>query len=359
MQTLIFLTIILALVGLVVWLLLKPKTTDSSAIMLQQQMDSLRTQMAESLKNNSESVNQQLSSLISGVNKQLDTVTCQVGERLDNTNRVVADVHKGLGSLAQQSERIFEVGKDIASLQDVLKAPKLRGSLGELLLADLLSQVLPRANFELQYKFRSGETVDAVIHLGEWMVPVDAKFPLENLRKVIEAQNDVDKKAAKKKFISDVKKHIDSIATKYILPDEGTHDFVLMYVPAENVYYETIIKDEVLGEEISISTYALTRKVIPVSPNSFYAYMQAIVLGLKGLHIEKSAQEIIQQLARIKGDFERFQKEFDILGTHITNIKNRYDDSAKRLNTLGEKLINTGDAKAIELPAEATINKEG
>jgi DNA recombination protein RmuC len=357
MEIVVMLVIILALLGLVFWLLAKPKVTDSSVIALQQQLDSVRAQMAESLKNNTDCVNQQLVSLIAQVNKQLDTVTSQVGERLDNNTKVVTDIHGRLGTLTQASERIFEVGKDIASLQEVLKAPKLRGSLGEMLLGDLLGQVLPNANFELQHKFRSGEIVDAVIYLAQGMVPVDAKFPLENLRKVMEAQNEVDRKQAKKKFISDVKKHIDAVATKYILPDEGTYDFVLMYVPAENVYYETIIKDETLGEDVSISSYALERKVIPVSPNSFYAYMQAIVLGLRGMRIEKSAEEIIRQLARLKGDFERFQQEFDILGKHITNIKNKYDDSARRLDVLGEKLISTGDDQARELPAE-TITKD-
>jgi DNA recombination protein RmuC len=350
METIIMSAVILALIVIVFLLLLRPKTGDNSTIALQQQLDGLRTQMAESLKNNTELVNKQLTSLIGEVNKQLDNVTGQVGTRLDSTARVVADVQKGLGSLTERSERIFEVGKDIASLQEILKAPKLRGSLGELFLGDLLAQVFPKANYDLQYKFKSGETVDAVIHLGQGMVPVDAKFPLENLRKVLEAQNETDKKAAKKKFVTDVKKHIDAVATKYILPDEGTFDFALIYIPAENVYYETIIKDEVLGEDISISAYALERKVVPVSPNSFYAYIQAIVLGLRGMRIEKSASEIIQQLARLKGDFGRFQEEFDILGKHITNIKNKYDDSARRLDTLGSKLLNTGDDHCGELP---------
>jgi DNA recombination protein RmuC len=348
--------IIIVLVALLFWQLKKPPVQDQSAVILQQQIEGLRKQVAESLNNNTTVVNQQMVAIIEQVNKQMNTVTGQmaasqksVGERLDNAARVVADVQKELGSLSQASQRIFDVGKDIASLQEILRAPKLRGTLGELFLGDLLAQLLPAAHFALQHKFKTGETVDAVIRLGQGLVPVDSKFPLENFKRIIEAPGDEEKKAARKKFITDVKRHIDSVATKYILPDEGTFDFALMYIPAENVYYETIIKDDTL-EGASLSTYALERRVIPVSPNSFYAYVQAIVLGLKGMRIEKSAQVIIQQLARLKGDFTRFQDDFEVLGKHITNIKNKYDDSSKRLGNFGDKLLNAGEGRPTELP---------
>ncbi|MCX5777686.1 MAG: DNA recombination protein RmuC [Elusimicrobia bacterium] len=309
--------------------------------------------------NTAENMNRQLNAVSDIVNRQLNAVTEQmaasqktIGDRLDSAVKVVADVHKGLGSLSEASTRIFEVGKDISKLHDILHAPKLRGGLGELLLGDLLAQVLPKQNYVLQKKFASGETVDAVIQLGQGMVPVDAKFPLENFRKLLDAPDEAEKKAQRRKFTADVKKHIDAIATKYILADEGTFDFALMYIPAENVYYETIIKDDIAGENADIAAYALQKHVIPVSPNSFYAYMQAIVLGLRGLRVEKSAQEILQHLSRLKGDFSRFQDEFDILGKHITNIKNKYDDSAKRLDNFGAKLaVTTENHPPDELPA--------
>ena len=147
---------------------------------------------------------------------------------------------------------------------------------------------------------------------------------------------------------------MDAIASKYILPDEGTFDFALMYVPAENVYYETITKDDSAGDAASISEYALSKKVIPVSPNSFYAYIQAIVLGLKGLRVEKSATEILKHLARLKGDFGRFKEDFDVLGRHITNIKNKYDEATKKFDNFGDKLLSTGenDSPLSSLPEE-------
>jgi DNA recombination protein RmuC len=361
MTTILLVLLAAAVAFLAAWVIKKPSGDDKSMALLQQQLESLRGQLSENLKNNTDTVNKQLQGIIEEVNKQLNAVTGQMvssqktmGDRLDSATKAVSDVHKGLGTLSQAAERIFEVGKDISSLQEILQSPKMRGGFGEFLLGDILAQMLPKEHFELQKKFKSGETVDAVIRLGSGLVPVDSKFPLENFRRVIETANEEEKKAAKKKFVSDVKKHIDAVASKYILPDEGTFDFALMYVPAENVYYETIIKDDVSGE--GLSEYALKKKVIPVSPNSFYAYIQAIVLGLKGMRIEKSAQEIIKNLARLKGDYERFKKEFDILGSHITDIKNKYDVSSKRLDNFGDKLLSTcEDNASASLPEQTAV----
>jgi DNA recombination protein RmuC len=167
---------------------------------------------------------------------------------------------------------------------------------------------------------------------------------------MIEGQGDEEKKANRRKFVTDLKRHIDLIASKYILPDEGTFDFALMYIPAENVYYETMIRDETLGDEKSLANYALSRRVIPVSPSSFYAYLQAIVLGLKGLRIEKSAREIIQHLGRLQGDFTRFREDFEVLGKHLNNIRSRYEEASKRLDRFGEKLSRS--STALSAPGE-------
>src|SRR5205814_10582584 len=139
-------------------------------------------------------------------------------------------------------------------------------------------------HFRLQHQFKYGDVVDAVILIGANFVPVDSKFPLENFRRVVDAATESERIAARKQFLRDVKKHVDAIATKYILCDEGTYDFALMYVPAENVYYETIIKED-NGEDRQLFSYALAKRVIPVSPNSFYAYIQTILLGLRGMKV--------------------------------------------------------------------------
>ena len=169
------------------------------------------------------------------------------------------------------------------------------------------------------------------------MVPVDSKFPLENFQKMVEAKSEQEKKSAMKAFRADVKKHIDAIAGKYILPDEGTYDFALMYIPAENIFYETIIKDESFTDDEGLQTYASSRHVIPVSPNSFYAYLRVIALGLKGLQIEQSAKEIFQNLELLGTELRKFNDVFETLGTQLNNAKNNYDKADKQLAGLTEK----------------------
>ena len=163
-------------------------------------------------------------------------------------------------------------------------------------------------------------------------------------------ENAKEKEDLRKKFITDVKKHISEIAKKYILPDEHTFDFALMYVPAENIYYETILKDENFGDDRSIFSYAIQKRVIPVSPNSFFAYLQVIVLGLKGLQIEKSAQAISQSISRLQGDLGRFKKDFDVLGSHLGNAKSKFDDADKRLEKFSDKLELVSETSVEKLP---------
>lgn len=288
-------------------------------------------------------VYRQTNAKIDALNAQLiETKTLQ-----GQTTESFGHIQSSLGRLTEASRHMEEVGKNIASLSDILRAPKLRGGIGELLLGDLLSQILSPEHYKLQYSFRTGDRVDAVIVLRVGMVPVDAKFPLESFQRMIASSKKEDQKRQKREFTRAVTGHIDSIAQKYILPDEGTFDFALMYIPAENVYYETIIREEGLGEERSLLNYALEKRVIPVSPNSFYAYLQAIALGLKGLQIEKRAQEIMQYLARIEGDFDRFKDEYSTLGGHIERARKKYDDASKSLGRFEDKLTGARDPSSL------------
>ena len=325
--------------------LLRDKKEDQSLLLMQQQIDQLRVQLSQALNNHTQLVQQQLGQVLGNVNERLkengeilERTQQNLGERLDNAARVVGSVQKSLGGLEEANRKIYEVGKDIASLQEILRAPKLRGGLGEFFLEDLLAQILPTHHFAIQHAFKSGERVDAVIKLGGSLVPVDSKFPLENFKRILEAANDDERTRTKRQFISDVKKHVDAIAGKYILPDEGTYDFALMYIPAENVYYETIIKDDSEGER-NLSQYALSKRVVPVSPNSFYAYLQAIVLGLKGMKIEERAKEIIQYLSRLGGDFAKFREDFGLLGKHLGHAQSSYQTTEKRLEQFGQRLL--------------------
>jgi DNA recombination protein RmuC len=331
-----------------------------SFLLMQQQLDALRTQLQQALASQGQLVGQHLAQLTAQMNERLreggeavQRSQTALGERLDHATQVVGEVQRGLGELHTATAKVYEVGRDVVTLHDILRAPKLRGGLGELLLGDLLAQVLPPAHFTLQHAFRSGERVDAVVRLGGGLVPVDAKFPLEDFRRLLQAADDDERARCRRAFITRVRKHVDDIADKYILPDEGTYDFALMYIPAENVYYETIVRDEELGGDRSLAAYALERKVVPVSPNCFYAYLQAIVLGLRGLRIEARAHEVMGQLARLGGDLSRFRDEFRLLGKHLGNAITVHGTADRRLERLQGKVASiAGDE---EEPEQQTL----
>lgn len=269
---------------------------------------------------------------------QIGSLASQI-QHVDSVSRASFErLARDLGELNRASQQMMEVGKTITNLENLLRPPQLRGGMGETLLAELLSQILP-GHFELQHRFRSGERVDAVIRLGNRLAPVDAKFPLESFRRLAESRDAELAKKERKAFIRTLKAHVDSIAQKYILPDEGTYDFALMYIPAENVYYETVLKDE---EGEGLYPYALQKRVIPVSPNSFYAYLQVIIHGLKGLHIEEKAREIVDYLSRLRADEDRFRQDFEILGTHIENARKKYEDAQRKLVRFEDKLLEAG-----------------
>jgi DNA recombination protein RmuC len=329
---------------------------DQSAALMQQQIESLRGEVSHSLKTatdtmfqsmraTSENLNQQISLVTQSiqktteqVNQQLSAQTSTIGTRLDTAAKVIGDLQKSQGQLLQATEEMKQLGVSVAQLEGLLKAPKLRGGLGESMLEDLLKQVIPASSYATQYRFRNGNTVDAIVKTANGIIPIDSKFPLENFRKMVEASSEAEKKSSYKLFVSDVKKHIDAIAQKYIAPDEGTFDFALMYIPAENIYYETIIKNDDYDDETNIYNYGVQRRVFSVSPNTFYAQLHVLALGFKGMEVEKSAKEIIQNLARLQGDLQRFADEFETVGKHLTNAKNKYDEAARKLDTFEEKL---------------------
>ena len=296
------------------WVRSRPKP-DQSLVLLQNQLNAMQERL--------DKLSQTISTDLRDSSEKMNT-------RLTEAARIFADVREKVGA-------VHEVGKAAAELVNILRAPKLRGGMGELFLGDLLAQIMPPEHYRLQHRFKSGEAVDAAIQIGQKLVPVDAKFPYENFKRVVEAGTDSERVAARKQFLRDLKKHVDAIAGKYILPDEGTYDFALMYVPAENVYYETIIKEDA-GEEHQLFGYALQKRVIPVSPNSFYAYLQTILLGLRGMKVEERAQEILAALTRLRGDFDKFQENFRLVGKHLTNATGSYADTEKSLTKFDAKL---------------------
>lgn len=261
------------------------------------------------------------------MNSTLLSNSKQLNERLDNAARVISAVQKNIGEMS-------EIGRSMRDLQEFLQSPKLRGNIGEQVLKQLLSQLLPKQSFHLQYTFKSGAIVDAAIKTEAGIIPIDSKFPMENFRKMNSAKIETEKKSAEREFVADVKKHIDDIAKKYILPAEGTIDYALMYIPSESVYYE-IVNNSTLFD------YSQKFRVLPVSPMTFYAYLRAILMGFEGQKITQHAQKILAGLRSIQKEYEKVGENLDTLNKHVTNSYNMISQVDTGFSKLGEKIKTT------------------
>lgn len=365
--------------AIAVALLRRREPSEAGLLLMQQQIDALRVQLGQSLDATARAVAERTEGLQMHVSARLDEVGRAVGERLAENAQVLHRVNESLGQrldanlqmvgqrfsetatlvtsvrekltgLEEAATRIFEVGKDLTSLQELLQPPKLRGGVGEVLLENLLRDRLPEARYEMQHRFRNGTAVDAVIRLEDRLVPIDSKFPVEGFQAVMRAQTDEDRTRARREFLRQVQGHIKSIAEKYILPAEGTFDFALMYIPAEHVYYEAVVRGDEAG---SVYAYAMERHVIPVSPTTFYAYLVALVYGLKGLQVEKQAAEIRAGLAQLASSFDKIRDPLAKLGEQIRRAQVNYDQAAKALGRFGDRLQDLSGAALPEHEPQA------
>jgi len=317
--------------------------------------EDLRTELNSTLLSQMNAFEGRMKDLSDSVTAQLSTVTTQLSDhsgqissRMDNAARLMGDVHHDLEALSKATSELSDIGRDISSLGDILSAPKARGGLGEFMLGDLLASCLPAKYFNLQHTFRSGRRVDAIIKLSGGLLSVDSKFPLENFSRLLEAESDEKRARVGKKFISDCKSHIETIAAFYILPEEGTLDFALMYVPAENVYYEMTLRE-------GLVEYAFKKKVIPVSPNTFYLYLQTILMGLKGMEISRRTGEIREGLERLTKDFDDLLPDFELLGRHLRNASIKHDDMGRKVRGFGAAISDLsigGDDEDKKAPEE-------
>lgn len=259
--------------------------------------------------------------------KEIRVQTRVLNDRLDNAARVISQVQKNIGEFS-------EIGRSMRDLQEFLKSPKLRGNLGEEILADLITQLFPKNSFHLQYQFKSGVRVDAAIKTDAGILPIDAKFPLENYQKMVKSVTDIERESAKREFVRDVKEHILSISQKYILPEEGTMDFALMYIPSESVFYELV-------QILELTNFAKKSRVYPVSPTTLYAHLQTILLSFAGKQLEVKSREVFKLLRAMLGDYEKIEGSLGILGKHVTNAYNQMGNVNLNINQLGQKLRST------------------
>jgi DNA recombination protein RmuC len=253
--------------------------------------------------------------------------TQAMNERLDNAARVISQVQRNLGEMS-------EIGKGIRTLQDFLQSPKLRGGLGEEVLKEMIGQTFPKNAFHLQYPFKSGMKVDAVLKTDAGLLCIDSKFPMENFNVMVKGETETERNLGKRQLIQDVKKHIEDISRKYILPEEGTMDFALMYIPSEAVYYEIVNIPE-------LSTLARRSRVYPVSPNTLYAHLQVLLLSFEGKDLEQKSKEVFRILRAIQKDYEKTNDNLSVLQKHLTNAYNMMTSVFTSFGSLGQKISST------------------
>lgn len=276
-----------------------------------------------------------------GMQKSIDQTNKAINERLDNAGRVISALTKELGGIAQ-------VGPDIRRLTETLASPKLRGNFGEEMLENMLGQALPKNGFEIQHKFKNGEVVDAIIYVGDKILPIDSKFSMENFRLYKEATTDEAKGALKKTFLKDVKKRVDEIHKKYILPQENTFDFSLMYIPSEGVFSEVL-------DDTPTLAYGREKKVYFVSPNTLYHHLQIILLSLRGQKVNEAAQAILSMIAGIKQESDKFGRNLEVLGNHIKNAGNTMGTVTNDFAKLKTSIVNASSLKLDEPKEQQTL----
>lgn len=324
----------------------QPQVSDPGLALLQQQvsdlggrLSDLGTRLVEASSAVPKDVAQTVNALVGQVGQRLSENAQAVQRVGSDTGRLLADLTLKLGEIGKSSDQILALGRDVRGLQQVFEAPKRRGGMGELALQALLEESFPAEHVLTQYEFKNGERVDALLKLPGGSVPIDSKFPLAAFRAGLDAPTEEQRQRAARAFARDVRKHIDDIAAKYIHPAEGTLDFALMYIPAESVFYDVIVRDAVeTSDDLRLSEYALRKRVVPVSPNSLYAYLQAIAYGLMGLRIEQRARDILRGLQQVQGDLQKFGETFDLGLRHLRNAQNAFSESGDRFARLSAQV---------------------
>lgn len=306
----------------------------------------LRRDLGSELAARTAEVDRRLGGLSETIDKRLEGIDNRLLATQTSSGETATQIAEKLGKLDGTAAQMLARANDLARLEQALRPPKARGGFGELLLENLLRDRLPPSGYTVQHTFSSGDRVDAVVRVGR-LISVDSKFPLDNYERIVEATTDEERLLHEKAFARDVRNHIDAIAGKYIRPEDGTYEFAFMYVPVEAVYYELAC-----GRSSTVLAYAHEKRVFPVSPTTFTAYLQVIILGMRGMQIEQHAHEVMAYVASLDKDFSRFKEDFDLVGTHLSRAQSKFVEADKRLDKFESKLEHaSGDERAeVDVP---------
>jgi DNA recombination protein RmuC len=348
--------------ALVLWLVLQNLQSRQKGGALESQMTELRRDLQTIATSQAQSSGQ-LEAIARNVAQRLDSVTpalqdavknsaqitgqmtsdaqTKMADELKNTRDQISQIQRQLGEVQQAGKQMSQTAQ---TLEGILGGAKSRGSLGEVTLERLLEDSLPPSQYAMQYRFSTGEAADAVIKLRDQkLMAIDSKFPLDAFRRI-----STDGDEARRAFATAVKGHADSITKKYIVPDEGTLDMALMFVPSESVYAELLETADAKGQPLD--AYCRDKKVIAVSPNTLYAHLCVIAMGMRGMQIEENAKRLFASLSGMEKQMKTFTEVFEKLGTHLKNVQLSYAEGEKRLDkaqTTLNGLLGAGAAEAI------------
>ena len=334
MEAVIIFLLILIIIGLVL-LLRKKSEKPESLLMLQQQLTNL---------------SQVLDSKLSESSKVIQ-------EQFGQSAKIVRDVTERLTKLDETNRQVVGFADQLKNLQDILKNPKQRGVLGEYYLETVLKNVLPPGSYEMQYGFKDGSIVDAVVFIDKHIIPIDSKFSLENYNRILEANNPEEKKRYETAFINDLKLRIEE-TSKYVKPEEKTMDFAFMFIPSEAVYYDLLINKvgAVTDDTNNLIGYAGTKKVIVVSPTSFLAYLQTVLQGLRRQKVSEQAQEVIKRVEKLGRHIFTYDEYMKRLGGHLTTTVSSYNKASKEFKKIDKDVVKIAGTESkitieeVELP---------
>ncbi len=332
----------------IIFLLLRKKTGGGSEEKLITMMEKL-SQLGEQSKELRQDMDNKLSETHKATQEQFGQATKIIQGITGQSAKLISDVTEKLTKLDETNKQVVNFSSQLQSLQDILKNPKQRGILGEYYLETLLKNALPPGSYEMQYKFKNGDIVDAVVFIKNKIVPIDSKFSLENYNRLVEEKNESEKSRLEKVFINDLKMRIKETA-KYIKPEEGTMEFAFMFIPHESIYYDLLVnKVGMLHDEDTnslIQRAAGEYKVIIVSPTSFLAYLQTVMQGLRAMKIEESAKEIRKEVEKLGRHLYGYDEYFKKVGSSLSTTVSHYNNAHKQFNLIDKDVtkITGGEA---------------
>ncbi|MFH1798471.1 MAG: DNA recombination protein RmuC [Candidatus Omnitrophota bacterium] len=338
---LMILTILLLLLGLVVFLVWHMREGRG-------RKETLENFLNEKFNDFSGKVRETMNSTRQEVEKSKDVLSAGTIKTLEH----LKDMNEVVGKLSKQQEKAQELGQ---SLEYLLQSPKLRGDYGETILEEMLDKVLPKGIWERQYAIAGGERVDAVVKYKDIVIPIDSKFPKEDYQKYIACGDLLEKRRHWANYEKALKIQINLIKEKYVKPEAGTTEFALLFIPSESIYYETIAEKNYLGQPCQIYEYAADHKVIPVSPNTFYAFLNVIMLGVRNIEIVREAKKLQEMLTRIERDFDFFYSNFEVIGKAINKAANSYDKGNIQIQRFRRNLESV---LKLELPSQEESREE-